>query len=212
MNIPIRGGKVRTILKTAIMISCILMIAGFASAEDTQDCNWAGNITVDLIAGQYTDIGSVTAEIVGDNLIVTYNAEDGFLLYETHLNVSVVPIGDSTPGQFPFKHDELGGVTTDVYVIPLSTFGLSNPCVECDECNEYLYIASHAAVSDGETAWGQGMEIDDNTGNWAMYFGLPITCECGDGDTQEEIPEFPTVALPIAAILGLAFFFQRRKE
>ncbi|WP_406660029.1 PEF-CTERM sorting domain-containing protein [Methanolobus sp. ZRKC3] len=27
-----------------------------------------------------------------------------------------------------------------------------------------------------------------------------------------EIPEFPTVALPIAAILGLAFFFQRRKE
>ncbi len=28
----------------------------------------------------------------------------------------------------------------------------------------------------------------------------------------EEIPEFPTVALPIAAILGLAFFMQRRKE
>jgi len=26
------------------------------------------------------------------------------------------------------------------------------------------------------------------------------------------IPEFPTVALPIAAILGLAFIFQRRKE
>lgn len=27
-----------------------------------------------------------------------------------------------------------------------------------------------------------------------------------------EVPEFPTVALPIAAILGLAFFMQRRKE
>lgn len=35
--------------------------------------------------------------------------------------------------------------------------------------------------------------------------------ECGEGGTQE-IPEFPTVALPIAAILGLAFLFQRRKE
>ena len=34
---------------------------------------------------------------------------------------------------------------------------------------------------------------------------------CGGGGI-EEIPEFPTVALPIAAILGLAFFFQRRKE
>lgn len=207
----------RTILKSALMIFCILMVAGFASAEDTEDCNWAGNITVDLIGGQNTDIGSVKAEIVGDNLVVTYNAEDGVLLYQTHLNVSVIPIGDSTPGQFPFKHDELGGVTTDVYVIPLSIFGLSNPCVECDECNEYLYIASHAAVSGGETAWGQGMEIVDNTGNWAMYFGLPITCECGEGSTggdddPEPIPEFPTVALPIAAILGLAFFFQRRKE
>jgi hypothetical protein len=28
----------------------------------------------------------------------------------------------------------------------------------------------------------------------------------------EAIPEFPTIALPIAAILGLAFFMQRRKE
>ena len=26
------------------------------------------------------------------------------------------------------------------------------------------------------------------------------------------VPEFPTIALPVAAILGLAFFFQRRKE
>lgn len=29
---------------------------------------------------------------------------------------------------------------------------------------------------------------------------------------QEEIPEFPTIALPVVAILGLAFFFQRRKD
>lgn len=30
--------------------------------------------------------------------------------------------------------------------------------------------------------------------------------------TSTSIPEFPTIALPIAAILGLAFYFQRRKE
>ncbi|SDF56671.1 PEF-CTERM protein sorting domain-containing protein [Methanolobus vulcani] len=28
----------------------------------------------------------------------------------------------------------------------------------------------------------------------------------------EEIPEFPTIAIPVAAIIGLAFFMQRRKE
>ncbi|MDP2217547.1 MAG: PEF-CTERM sorting domain-containing protein [Methanolobus sp.] len=33
-----------------------------------------------------------------------------------------------------------------------------------------------------------------------------------NGGNINEIPEFPTIALPIAAILGLAFIFQRRKE
>ncbi|MCQ6962599.1 PEF-CTERM sorting domain-containing protein [Methanolobus chelungpuianus] len=37
-------------------------------------------------------------------------------------------------------------------------------------------------------------------------------CFNEDDGEIEEIPEFPTVALPIAAILGLAFMFQRRKE
>ncbi|WP_319507151.1 PEF-CTERM sorting domain-containing protein [uncultured Methanolobus sp.] len=31
-------------------------------------------------------------------------------------------------------------------------------------------------------------------------------------DFKANIPEFPTIALPVAAILGLAFFMQRRKE
>lgn len=34
----------------------------------------------------------------------------------------------------------------------------------------------------------------------------------GWNDDGYMIPEFPTLALPIAAILGLAFFMQRRKE
>lgn len=38
------------------------------------------------------------------------------------------------------------------------------------------------------------------------YSEFEISCE------QQEIPEFPTVALPIAAIIGLAFIFQSRKD
>ncbi|MBP2029681.1 hypothetical protein J2755_000601 [Methanohalophilus levihalophilus] len=34
----------------------------------------------------------------------------------------------------------------------------------------------------------------------------------GFNGCQEEIPEFPTVALPIAAVIGLAFIFQQRRE
>lgn len=37
------------------------------------------------------------------------------------------------------------------------------------------------------------------------------TVPANNGD-PEEIPEFPTVALPVAVIIGIAFFFQHRKE
>ncbi|MGB3907848.1 MAG: PEF-CTERM sorting domain-containing protein [Methanomethylovorans sp.] len=43
-----------------------------------------------------------------------------------------------------------------------------------------------------------------------------LTYECNpvtpDPDPTPEIPEFPTIALPMAAILGLAFVFMRRKN
>ena len=61
-----------------------------------------------------------------------------------------------------------------------------------------------------------------HTFNSAGKFPVTLKVKSQDGfeDTdmtgvvisETNIPEFPTVALPIAAILGLAFFFQRRKE
>jgi hypothetical protein len=45
----------------------------------------------------------------------------------------------------------------------------------------------------------------------SVWLGYQDNSEDNGGPVQE-IPEFPTVALPIAAILGLAFMFQRRKE
>jgi hypothetical protein len=39
-----------------------------------------------------------------------------------------------------------------------------------------------------------------------------VTVSCSNGEPgEEEIPEFPTVALPIVAVIGLMFLFQRRK-
>ena len=49
--------------------------------------------------------------------------------------------------------------------------------------------------------------------------GLSSSCSCVNCIkfdnlcyTQTEIPEFPTIAFPVVAVLGLALFFQRRKE
>ncbi|MDA0524285.1 PEF-CTERM sorting domain-containing protein [Methanococcoides alaskense] len=78
---------------------------------------------------------------------------------------------------------------------------------------------------------GDGV-FDDATGETVMWtwnnvhtgvVAVRVTDDAGDTDFDAttvtvnegggvEIPEFPTIALPIAAILSLAFFFQRRKD
>jgi hypothetical protein len=42
----------------------------------------------------------------------------------------------------------------------------------------------------------------------ASFLDIKVTADT----PHQEIPEFPTIALPIAAIIGLAFFFQRKKD
>ncbi len=53
------------------------------------------------------------------------------------------------------------------------------------------------------------------TGQWRVTIGAgedATTKDIGSAARNFLIPEFPTIALPVAAILGLAFFMQRRKE
>ncbi|AFV23324.1 hypothetical protein Mpsy_1116 [Methanolobus psychrophilus R15] len=53
------------------------------------------------------------------------------------------------------------------------------------------------------------------TGKWRVTITAgedTNTLDVGSAARNFEIPEFPTIALPVAAILGLAFFMQRRKE
>ncbi|WP_342305997.1 PEF-CTERM sorting domain-containing protein [Methanolobus sp. ZRKC5] len=52
---------------------------------------------------------------------------------------------------------------------------------------------------------GMGGTINDPDSRFISHLSFCYT-------PGNEIPEFSTIALPIAAILGLAFFFQRRKE
>jgi hypothetical protein len=65
------------------------------------------------------------------------------------------------------------------------------------------------------------LTLDENAAVGTVY---KVTIQVAGVDTEsvfiygqasrqvESIPEFPTIALPVAAILGLAFFMQRRKE
>ena len=54
--------------------------------------------------------------------------------------------------------------------------------------------------------------ILNNLGSDLQYPQASDTVSFSSASSSFDIPEFPTIALPIAAILGLAFIFQRRRE
>lgn len=133
--------------------------------------------SVNLIAGQHIDIGSVYVWNTKDYIFVRYEAEDNWYLSETHLAVATsldgIPqtnSGNPIPGQFPYKttHDPM--VTHYTYKISLKEVGYN-------ETTQDLFIAAHADVKlldenntiiQEETAWGEGQNFPGH--NWAMYF------------------------------------------
>ncbi|MBN2111170.1 MAG: PEF-CTERM sorting domain-containing protein [Methanosarcinaceae archaeon] len=61
------------------------------------------------------------------------------------------------------------------------------------------------------------VDSDADTGGVTSCFTLSAgecnnVIDAGLFAPEQEIPEFPTIALPVVAIIGLAFIFQRRKE
>ena len=158
--------------KILVAISMLLITVALFSVTAAQATN--GVIFIqqrDLIAGKHTTVGSVKVEydIASDSLIITFETTDGWKLYETHLYLGTTPPAKSAPGQFPYGHDPLPGVTSDTYTVPLTDLGASY--------GDTLYIAAHAVVckcSCGcETAWADGCGYFVNRGGrrqgWAMY-------------------------------------------
>ena len=157
--------------KTLLAISMLLITVALFSATAAQANVWPIFIEKrDLIAGKYTTVGSVRVEYDGpsDSLIITFETTD-WKLYETHLYLGTAPPAKSAPGQFPYGHDPLPGVTSDPYTVPLTDLSA--------DYGDTLYIAAHAVVCKCgcgcETAWADGCHGFFNRAGrrqgWAMY-------------------------------------------
>ena len=131
--------------------NCFLNISG------VQSNNW-GWSNGPLVAGTYswpmyagaglcniengTHVGTLTVNYTPPTATVTYTVFDGYVLNETHLHVGnqILPKRGNkfttAPGQFPYKHENLNGVTTDTYNIS----GLSGN----------IYVAAHSVVCDAQ--------------------------------------------------------------
>lgn len=147
-------------MKKFIVISIVvLMIAGFVITSSADE--------ITLWAGQNIEVGTLTVESDGTNLVVTYAiTAQCWVLGETHLYAGRDRPTKSAPGQFPYGPDD---AVDGVYTIPLADLDLGERVI--------IFIAAHAEVTSceqgEETAWADGCEIRPGK-NWAMYFKFDL--------------------------------------
>ncbi|QIL75156.1 LruC domain-containing protein [Hymenobacter sp. HDW8] len=138
--------------------------------------------SVCLVAGQHNQVGTVDVALDGGDVLVTYNVtKTGITLKEIHLDVFTslqelkdakkLSNGGPAPGKFTYKQTFNPGITSYTVRIPAAQV----PDINC------FFIASHAALSNGETAWGgvcdntsKGVSLENANqfpgNNWAVYF------------------------------------------
>ena len=136
-----------------------------------------------LIAGQHHVAGSVTVDIDGDNLIITYSTNGEWTLGITHLSIGncdedwapLTGSGNPQVGQFEYTEPYSSGPNEVVYIVSLE--GL----------DDNFCFAAHAEVegpTGGETAWAQGTQFSGR--GWAMFVESFLSdCDSGDDDDNQ---------------------------
>jgi hypothetical protein len=153
------------IIITAIALLTLTVTPVFANGDDHDYISG-------LVTGRkHIEIGLVYVDRVGDELVITYETDEGWYLVETHLIVAAsleeIPQtkkGNPKIGHFPYANEH-NMATMFTYIIPVD--------------GEAFFIAAHAVVYNEckdkyETAWGQGENQFEFPGNsWALGFTFP---------------------------------------
>jgi hypothetical protein len=133
-----------------------------------------------------------------------FDRDIGELDIATALNTIWVPKHSGNHGYFGFGR--IHGTDT-IALSPARTTEIGtvnfNTTSGSDSSQILMHILDPIECANGDNADDE--EIDGNSNN-------PDTCWRRPGTPPPGIPEFPTIALPIAAVIGLVFFFQNRKK
>ena len=167
--------------------------------------------TVSAEATKGPPIGEQTAEFNPTNPVINEPVEVTIMWWITETEGSC---NDSYTGPFNLNIDlkDPGGDEVADWAIHDTTiiFGF-----EADEMHPYYYNFTRIAPSDiGEYRLdvqivATGDECDVPVGKSGNYHPLLVASEGGSFTT---VPEFSTIAIPVAVILGLLFFFNHRKR
>lgn len=167
-----------------------LALSGFSAFSTAACLNVEGGVQEQtLLAGQSIDAGTISVEVVDDDLVITYTTTNGWFLSETHLwvgnSLADMPQtrkGAPKIGLFPYAATLSEGTTTYTEVIPLAALGFI-----CPQDDASYLVAAHAVVyragdAEGEiiteTAWADGDRFVER-GTWATFFSIDLSCNCG---------------------------------
>ncbi len=116
-------------------------------------------------------------------------------------------------GNLPFNDPDV-----DIYIVPNKAWSVGDP-IGSDVSGVVEAVSTDASGDIGViqiwtaplTAGKYDIIVDVGQDGF-LDAGDPVDGITMGEEGFEAIPEFPTIALPVAAILGLMFLFQRRKE
>jgi hypothetical protein len=182
------------------MLICLIITTGIASADSLGTSNYP-------VALNDVSVGATPS---GQTVTFTVNPVSGSGVTSAWLKDVGLPTGTSITGVTDGNGNSISHTVTDNQ--QMSQFGqfekvaiggsvkTSTVIVTFSGTLTNTFFCAHAAW----TPWISGQyESDGVTQLTSAFFG-------SGGGTS--IPEFPTVALPVAAVLGLMFILQRRKE
>lgn len=158
-------------VKVAISLCLLLGLIAVASAQSCQ------SISLQLLAGQTIDVGSVKIHNTESNLQVELSTKDGWMITEVHVYAGKTAPETVAPGQFPFSRTltELSSSFLAILDLPAGT-----------DCSSAVAIAVHAVVSKGEqteTAWARGSHTFQDTARWGWWADYQAQCGCGGYDS-----------------------------
>jgi hypothetical protein len=144
--------------------------------------------TVQLIAGQHTVVGEVSAYNDKDKLYITITTDGSWYIRKTHLYTGersqTDGIKNPAPGRFPYSYDATSlnnyGVQEYTYEVDaegLKGWGEFDIAIHADvvqvavnpDGSPKLDINGNATIMRSEGAWGQGSRFTLK-GSWAMFF------------------------------------------
>lgn len=147
--------------------------------------------TTKLMAGQNYEAGTVTVDLDGNDLVITYTTYGDWTIDATHMSIGncedqeIPTTGSDNPkvGKFEHSTTHSDGVTVVEYRIDYNALTNSDGVLLDKYC-----FAAHAEVSGltgGETAWAKGLDFGGNS--WAMYVEAFLSdCDVDGGPPEEE--------------------------